>query len=313
MQSELLMRAKLATAAAVPHLRRHPVPERGPDVSGRANGGPNGVAAARGSTAVWSTCLLFFQGVLLLGYAYAHALTRLLPRFAQILVHTARALPLATLVCRLTLVWERRRRSVAGAMVADAVGAAGRTAGVCHLGDRATLAKLVRHARSRRCGNPYFLYAGSNAGSLLALLAYPLLVEPALPLDRQATLWSYAFGALALGIVLCAASTAFRGRKDEYTLPRETVPTGTLRERLAWTALAFVPSSLLLGVTAYITKDIASIPLFWVVPLALYLLTFILTFARRPWLPHAAMARLLPHSIILFALFQAPIIEVPPC
>ncbi len=266
-----------------------------------------------GSPAVWSTCLLFFQGVLLLGYAYAHALTRLLPRFAQILVHTAIVLPLAALVLPLDFSigappagaspapWLLMQLALLVGPPAFAISA---TAPL--------LQSWFAALDHDDAGNPYFLYAGSNAGSLLALLAYPMLVEPALPLDRQATLWSYAFGALALGIVLCAASTAIRGRKDENTLPRETAPPGSLRERLIWTALAFVPSSLLLGVTAYITKDIASVPLFWVVPLALYLLTFILTFARRPWLPHAAMARLLPHSIILLALFQASIIELPP-
>jgi hypothetical protein len=164
-------------------------------------------------------------------------------------------------------------------VAADTVGACSRAAGVRHLGDRAAAAKLVRVARPRGRWRSVFPDAGSNVGSLLALLAYPLLVERALPLDRQAWLWSCGFGALALGIALCAGATVCGGRRGIEVLPRDALASGRLRERLTWIALAFVPSSLLLGVTTHITMDIAAVPLLWVVPLMLYLLTFILTFA----------------------------------
>lgn len=260
-----------------------------------------------GTPAVWSTCLVFFQATLLLGYAYAHALTRLLPRAGQILVHVAVLLPLAALTLPVDLssvapppdesptLWLLMQLALVAGPPVLAISA---TAPLL----QSWFAGLDHEA----AGDPYFLYAGSNAGSLLALLAYPLLVEPALPLDRQAWVWSFGFGALALGIALCAGTT-MRGRRPGIeTVPRDAPAPGSLRQRLSWTALAFVPSSLLLGVTTYITTDVASAPLLWVVPLALYLLTFMLAFARRPPLRHAIMARVLPLLLIPLVLLGAP-------
>jgi hypothetical protein len=155
-----------------------------------------------GSPAVWSTCLVFFQATLLLGYGYAHALTRLLPRSAQILVHAA-VLLLAALALPLDLgagaplpgdsptLWLLNRLVVVAGPPVFVISA---TAPLL----QSWFAWLDHEA----AGDPYFLYASSNVGSLLALLAYPLLVEPALPLDRQAWLSSCAFGALALGVAL---------------------------------------------------------------------------------------------------------------
>lgn len=260
-----------------------------------------------GSPAVWSTCLVFFQAVLLLGYAYAHVLTRLLPRSAQIFVHIALLLPLAALVLPLDLgagaplpgqppaLWLLMRLALVAGAPVFAISA---TAPL--------LQRWFADLDHEAAGDPYFLYAASNAGSLLALLAYPLLVEPTLSLDRQAMLWSCGFGALALGIVLCATATACRGRRGVDTAPREAIAPASLRERLIWIALAFVPSSLLLGVTTYITTDVAAAPLLWVVPLILYLLTFILVFARRPPLRHAIMVRVLPFLVILLVIIVAP-------
>lgn len=260
-----------------------------------------------GSPAVWSTCLVFFQAVLLLGYAYAHALTRLLPRWWQILVHVAVVLPTAALVLPLDLgtraplpdaspaLWLLLRLAVVAGPPVFAISA---TAPL--------LQRWFADVEHEAARDPYFLYAVSNAGSLLALLAYPLLVEPTMSLDWQATLWSWGFGALALGIALCAAVTLYGARPDVLVAPPKTSSPATLRQRLAWTALAFVPSSLLLGVTTHITADIASAPLLWVVPLMLYLLTFILAFARRPPLRHSIMVRVLPLVLIPLVITTAP-------
>lgn len=259
-----------------------------------------------GSPAVWSTCVVFFQATLLLGYGYAHALTRLLPRSAQILVHAA-VLLLAALALPLDLgagaplpgdspsLWLLIRLVLVAGPPVFAISA---TAPLL----QSWFAWLDHEA----AGDPYFLYACSNVGSLLALLAYPLLVEPALPLDRQAWLWSCGSGALALGIALCAGAIVCDGRRGIEVLPRDALAPGRLRERLTWIALAFVPSSLLLGVTTHITMDIAAVPLLWVVPLMLYLLTFILTFARRPPLRQPTMAWLMSRSLIPLALFWTP-------
>jgi hypothetical protein len=260
-----------------------------------------------GSPSVWSTCLVFFQATLLLGYAYAHALTRLLPRPAQFLVHVAVLLPLAALTLPLNLGtgaplpggspawWLLGRLTL---VVGPPMFAISATAPL--------LQSWFADLDHKAAGDPYFLYAGSNAGSLLALLAYPLVAEPSLTLDQQASLWSIGFGALALGIALCAGATVCRGRRSIAIVPPEAVAAGSLRERLGWVALAFVPSSLLLGVTSHISTDIAAAPLLWVVPLSLYLLTFILAFARRPPLRHAMMARVLPLVLIPMVMFAAP-------
>src|ERR1700722_4066145 len=260
-----------------------------------------------GSPAVWSTCLVFFQAMLLLGYAYAHALVRLLSRRAQILMHVGLVLPLAALALPLDFgagvplpgdspsVWLLLRLALVAGPTMFVIAA---TAPLL----QSWFAELDHEAAS----DPYFLYAGSNAGSLLALVAYPLLVKPMLPLDRQSILWSCGCGALALGIVLCAATLAYRGWRGADTVPQQAVISSNLQERLTWTALAFVPSSLLLGVTTYITMDIAAAPLLWVVPLILYLLTFILVFARRPPLRHSIMVRVLPFLLIFLVILAAP-------
>ena len=256
-----------------------------------------------GAAAVWSTCLVFFQTMLLLGYAYAHLSTRLLPRWAQVILHVCVLLPLSAAVLPLALgagtppaeqspiVWLLPRLTLACGAPVFVISAT---------------APLLQHwfadADHKGAQDPYFLYAVSNSGSLLALLAYPLIVEPELPLDLQATLWSVGFGLLSLGIVLCAAITLSHNRPSVSVMVSEPRTPVSARDRIMWMVLAFIPSSLLLGVTEHITVDITSAPLLWVVPLTLYLLTFIFAFARRPPLPHAIMGRALPIMLIPMAI-----------
>jgi hypothetical protein len=252
-----------------------------------------------GAPAVWSTCLVFFQAMLLAGYAYAHLLTRL-PRMTQVMVHVCVLLPLAAIVLPLSLgndapsadqspaLWLLLRLTIACGIPVFII---------------STTAPLLQHwfahGHHTEARDPYFLYAVSNAGSLLALMAYPLIVEPAIALDRQAVLWSAGFAALALGIVSCAAIMLSHRQTDNPKAAIETAAAAGTPDRLIWTALALIPSSLLLGVTQHITTDIVSAPLLWVVPLMLYLQTFILTFTRRQVLPHAIMLRVLPVTLIL--------------
>ena len=254
-----------------------------------------------GAASVWSACLVFFQTMLLLGYAYAHLLTRLSSRLAQVGVHVCILLPLSAIALPLTLgpdgpsadqsavLWLLLRLSSSCGIPIFAISAT---------------APLLQHwfadGDHKGARDPYFLYAVSNAGSLLALLAYPLVVEPELPLDRQATFWSAGFAVLALGVASCAAiMLSERRRPGEPTQVIELSRASSTRDRLIWTGLAFIPSSLLLGVTQHITSDIVSAPLLWVLPLTLYLLTFIFAFARRPPLPHAIMKRAFPVALIL--------------
>ena len=256
-----------------------------------------------GAAAVWSTCLVFFQTMLLLGYAYAHLSTRLLPRWAQVILHVCVLLPLSAAVLPLALgagtppaeqspiLWLLLRLTLACGAPVFVISAT---------------APLLQHwfayADHKGPQDPYFLYAVSNSGSLLALLAYPLIVEPELPLDLQATLWSVGFGLLSLGIVSCAAITLSHNRPSVSVMVSEPRTPVSARDRIMWMVLAFIPSSLLLGVTEHITVDITSAPLLWVVPLTLYLLTFIFAFARRPPLPHAIMGRALPIMLIPMAI-----------
>nr|ANY58135.1 hypothetical protein [uncultured bacterium] len=156
----------------------------------------------------------------------------------------------------------------------------------------------------RDAGDPYFLYAASNLGSALALLGYPFLLEPRLRLAEQSLAWTAGYALLALLVAACGLGVRGRGAAPSAAVvaaadgPAAPV---TTRERALWTALAFAPSSLLLSVTTYITTDVAAAPLFWVVPLALYLLTFTVAFARRPVLPHALMLRLQPVPVVAVA------------
>src|SRR4030095_12659461 len=129
--------------------------------------------------------------------------------------------------------------------------------------------------------DPYFLYAASNMGSFAALIAYPAVVEPLLSLPNQGRVWTAGYAVFALWAAACAV-VAWRGH--------EAAPTGadgagavvpSSKQRARWVALAFVPSSLLLAITTYVSTDIAAVPLLWVVPLGLYLLTFVAAFSAR--------------------------------
>lgn len=236
-----------------------------------------------GSSQVWITCLVFFQAVLLCGYVYAHFLATALPRAGHVAIHAAlaaatlAALPLGLSPDRIAppegqpIVWLLGTLSVAIGGPVLLV---------------ASSAPLIQRwfsltARST-ADDPYFLYAASNVGSLAALLAYPLVVEPYLDLGAQETLWTLGYLGLLAAHAACLRTAV--GGDRAWTRPRLHPDFARERprwdERLMWLALSFVPSSLLLGVTSHITTDLLSAPLFWVVPLSLYLLTFILVFAR---------------------------------
>ena len=125
------------------------------------------------------------------------------------------------------------------------------------------------------------LYAASNAGSLAALLAYPFLLESNFTLSRQSSLWSIGFFALMGAIALAALFPVLAGPTPHEAAAVRSSPVAW-RMRLKWLVYAALPSSLLLGVTGYVTTDIASIPLLWIAPLAIYLGTFVLIFVARP-------------------------------
>ncbi|MBI3299957.1 MAG: fused MFS/spermidine synthase [Elusimicrobia bacterium] len=228
-----------------------------------------------GTAAVWTACMLFYQAVLLAGYAYAHRLGRLPPRVQAaahlgLLAAAALALPPGP-----PAGWSPEPGAGVGALLLVLTRAVGLPLLALAAG-APLLQRWYARAGARRSGDPYFLYAASNAGSLMALLAYPFAVEPLLDLGGQGRVWSWGYGALWLLWAACARYSA-SAKAAEPAAPPAAV--GVWRERLLWGALAAVPSSLMLAVTAHITIDIAPVPLLWVVPLAVYLATYIAAFS----------------------------------
>ena len=246
-----------------------------------------------GTPAVWSTCMVFFQAALLGGYAYAHASTARLRPSRQALLHLiVLAVPLAVLPLAVN---PSLLRGGEANPVLDVLTLLSVSVGLPFLVVSATaplLQKWFTQTGHPAARDPYFLYAASNLGSMLALLGYPTLVEPRLPLQgpgwlTQTTLWSTGYGVLAVLTALCAVTLWWKPAGAAPPLPEAQADTSAdpapgRRRRLHWIALSFAPSSLLLGATTYITTDLAAVPLLWVLPLAIYLLTFILAFGRWP-------------------------------
>ncbi|MEY4964581.1 MAG: hypothetical protein RL274_164 [Pseudomonadota bacterium] len=240
-----------------------------------------------GAPSVWNTAMMFFQLVLLAGYGYAHLLTRRVNSLRwQIAIHgVVVAIGLAFLPFALS---GNLAPPTDHSPVLWLVGLLAISVGWPFFALSASAPLLQAwFARSghKSSGDPYFLYAASNAGSLLALLCFPVLLEPELTLAGQAGAWRAGYAGLLLLLVVTAA-LLLRGKAACAKPETSAANAGGWKQRLIWIALAFVPSSLLLGVTTHITTDIASAPLFWVVPFALYLLSFVIVFGRplnRDW------------------------------
>ena len=315
-----------------------------------------------GAPAVWNTCMLFFQGMLLAGYAYALLLTSALKVRWQAIAHIA-LLALAAL----TFPFAISEHAAQSALLQNyptlwLLGALLTLIGLPFFVVSATgplLQKWFSATPHPAARDPYFLYAASNLGSMAALLAFPALFEPTLDVRRQSWLWAAAYAALVLLTLLCAlavwrtrarSSRAGQGDEDESreepavafegsgtSSASESAPSPaalgpteplvkasepatttsqkpsperderaskavTLRRRLLWVALAFIPSTLMLSVTTYISTDIAAAPLLWVIPLALYLLTLVLAFARRQFISRHLLGRLLAGAALLLVL-----------
>ncbi|MFA6560943.1 MAG: fused MFS/spermidine synthase [Verrucomicrobiia bacterium] len=256
-----------------------------------------------GTPAVWNTCLVFYQAVLLLGYAYAHFSTQWLGLRRQSWLHLGlMALPLLVLPIRISDGAVASLPSE-GNPVLWLLRLLGTTVGLPLLAVSTTaplLQKWFSQTRHRQAHDAYFLYAASNAGSMAGLFGYLALVEPNLRLWTQSRWWSAGY-ALLLALTTSCAWVLWRSPAEKSEIShlkskipdeRDTRPV-TAGRRALWVMLAFVPSSLMLGVTTYLTTDVAPFPLFWVLPLALYLVTFIMVFARRPLYAPPWMGRVL--------------------
>jgi predicted O-methyltransferase YrrM len=254
-----------------------------------------------GTPAVWNTSLAFFQVALLVGYAYAHGLQRVRSIRGQALIHGA-VLIAAAAVLPLRL---SHALGQPGAMAPALwlVGVLALTIGPPFAALSAT-APLVQawYARSRGgAANPYVLYAASNLGSLLALLAYPVIVEPTLRLATQTLGWSLGYAAFVL-VMMAVGAIAVRAppAATETAATSDLTPPISWRRGLTWVGLAAAPSSLMLGVTNAITTDIASAPFLWVGPLALYLASFIIAFQSGPLISPRTALPVQAGAVVLF-------------
>ena len=247
-----------------------------------------------GSPGVWTVCMLFFQVLLLVGYAYAHLATRLLTPQRQALAHFG-LLAIAVLVLPIVPAesWKPDASQEPTLHILLLLAA---TIGLPYF-VLSTTGPLLQRWYSLLHGEapPYRLFALSNAGSLLALLAFPFVIEPALSRSAQTTLWSWAMAVFA---VLCAAC-AFRLWRSAGTpaadegSAAEDAAAPLLRDRLLWLALPTVASVMLLATTNKLSQEVAAIPFLWVLPLALYLLSFILCFESSRWYRRPVFAVLL--------------------
>lgn len=254
------------------------------------------------SPAVWNTAMVFYQAVLLAGYAYAHFTTRWLGLRRQSAWHLGVLLaPLLVLPIGLPHAWTP---PTGANPVWWLLAVLALSVGLPFFAVAASSPLLQRWfsaSRHRWADDPYFLYAASNLGSLLALVSYPVLVEPRLRLVEQSRWWTVGYAGLVILTIICGVWVRRVGRKGSDP-EADVTPNDDARipgrRRLRWLLLAFVPCSLMLSVTTYITSEIAPIPLLWVIPLGIYLLTFILVFARRRWPPHRWWVRAMPFAVL---------------
>jgi hypothetical protein len=247
-----------------------------------------------GSPAVWTTCILFFQAFLLLGYAYAFFLDRRITPSGQFRLHGTLLL---LAILGFGLAWFNGGSPLLPSADWKPVAAdLHPISGVLlillvSVGPSYTVlaanSPLVQswYGLSSKSTTPYRLYAVSNAGSLLALLSYPFLVEPTIPLRAQALVWASLFLLFAVATLACMAAAIKSGTgRQGFWKPAEGGTTGlSLRQRAFWLILAACPSCILLAITNDLSQEVAVTPFIWVLPLAIYLLTFIICFDHARW------------------------------
>ncbi|MGE0157921.1 MAG: fused MFS/spermidine synthase [Gemmatimonadales bacterium] len=271
---------------------------------------------AGGSPQVWNTAMVFFQIALLAGYLYAHLTVKWLGVRRQAALHLAvLALPLLVLPMALPDGYP----PVGGGESIWILGTLTLAVGAPFFVLAAASPLLQRWLAStthESAADPYFLYAGSNAGSLVGLLAFPLLLEPLLPASQQTRIWAVGYGAFVALAAACAV-VVLRAPARAVSGDADTAPTVgpsatsvpdtdgvTTRDRLFWVGASAVPSALLLGVTQYLTSEIAPTSLLWVLPLGVYLATFVVAFSRRQIVSIERLSRVLAIVVVVAALVQ---------
>ena len=234
-----------------------------------------------GTPQVWNTAMLFFQVCLLAGYAYAHVSTRYLNIKLQSILHLVILIIFAIfLPFGIPESWYPQEDSIPVIWQLSVMTLLIGGPFFILAGSAPLLQYWFAHTNHKDSDNPYFLYAASNVGSVGALIAYPIMIEPIFSLGDQSTLWMQIY-IILIALVALSGGFTFVSHTKEKAQPAQKDDSINWQRRAKWLVLSFLPSSLMLGVTTYLTTDIASVPLMWVMPLALYISTFIIVFARR--------------------------------
>lgn len=252
-----------------------------------------------GAAAIWSVAMVFFQSALLLGYAYAHLLSRALAPWPAALVHLGLlAIAAATLPVSIAQGFETAPQQGLElwllALFAVSIG----LPFVALAATAPLLQSWFAASGHPQSANPYLLYAASNLGSFVALITYPFVVEPLLTLRTQIQLWSLGYLLLTLLILAAAVMVAGSGNGSIIQASPKTATASTTTERATWTVLAAIPAGLVVAVTAAISVDLAAAPFLWVMPLSLYLLTFVGIFRERAWVSHKTAVKLVPFAAV---------------
>jgi hypothetical protein len=252
-----------------------------------------------GSPSVWSVAMVFFQSMLLAGYAYVHILMSSRNRYVPVTVHLALLMAAAlTLPLSIGEFWGAPPTGAAApfwllSLFAVSIG----LPFFALAANNPLMQAWFARTRHRDAQDPYFLYAASNIGSFLALLSYPVLFEPVFTLQVQSRVWSIGFLILIVLIGGCGVLMLRNQRRGAAHAKTVTVDKPSWPVIGRWIFISAVPSGLLVAVTSYISTDIAAAPLLWVIPLSLYLLTWILVFQRHALIPHGTMLFLQPFAI----------------
>lgn len=267
-----------------------------------------------GSPAVWNTSMVFYQATLLAGYAYAHFATNKLTPRQQVTLQTGiLLLALVALPTAIPTGWAPPvDRSPIPWLLLLLLTAVGLPFFIVSA-TSPLLQKWYATTGHRYAQDPYFLYAASNLGSMLGLLSYPVVVERFLKMPQQSLFWMTGYVLLVALTIGCAVTVWRHGQSvsvpaEPATVPATALPAG---RKLRWVLLAFAPSSLMLSVTTFLSTDIAAVPLLWVIPLAVYLLTFILVFAQTTLVRHNWMVRALPFLVLPLVILMGARITQP--
>lgn len=272
-----------------------------------------------GAPAVWNSCVVFYQAALLGGYLYAHFVSARLHFLTQVALHGL-LLTLAAFVLPIQLTSSPPPgASPVPWLLVQLLGSVGLPFLVLSA-NAPLLQRWFANSKATGAKDPFFLFAASNLGSFLGLVAYPFLVEPTLRLRLQSAGWSVAYA--LVGLLTVVSGTIACAKPDPTPNITEAGGRVQLRgptwlARLRWVLLAFVPSTLMLSVTSYLTTDIAPVPLLWVIPLGLYLLSFVVTFGRgytaaSIWPPAAFVTLGLPTIVAITFRFSGPAATLVP-